>query len=372
MLLPMAQPLHLDFVSLFAHQSIPSVDVLVVGAGVAGLHAAFQLGLQELSVAVIDCLPFVGGQCVQLYANKPIYDVPGVPHCTGQTLVDGLVQQLQPLDVRWSLDTLVQSVKIVQIEKAATIDKAKPPAFTVETDKGTVQCKALVLASGVGAFLPRMPKINGLDARPPGMVHTDVSTVLPILTVPQEASVVVLGGETAAVQAVQRLAEQGVTPQLVFRRSQPKVDDALLQSFNALCQGARAGYVQGKPIAVQAQDTGWVLHVQHADEPVQKLPFTALLVAGGRTPKADNLLAWTNLLDGKHIAVEPTTCATVQAGVYAIGDVAQYPHKNQLIVTAFHEATQAAYAIYRYLHSNAPRPLEYTTSSSRLQRILKV
>lgn len=364
MLLPMAQHPHSHFVSLFESPSTPSVDVLVVGAGVAGLHAAFQLGLQELSVAVIDCLPFVGGQCVQLYADKPIYDVPGVPHCTGQMLVDGLLQQLHPLPVQWALATVVQAVE------------REESGFSVATERGVVRCKALVLAAGVGAFLPRVPKINGLDVLPKALVHTDVSSIVPMLFAQQKTSVVVLGGEAVAVQAVQylvqHLAEQDVMPHLVFRRSKPKVDGELLQSFNALLQEGRAGYVQGKPIMLQAHNAGWVLHVQHADEPVQKLPFDALLIAGGRTPKADNLLAWTNLLEGKHIAVEPTTCATAEAGVYAIGDVAQYRHKNKLIVTAFHEATQAAYAIYRYLHPNAPRPLEYTTSSSRLHRVLKV
>lgn len=366
-------PTSLNHSALFADGLVASqtVDVLVVGAGVCGLHAAFQLGLQELSVAVVDCLPFAGGQCVQLYAEKPIYDIPGVSHCTGQSLVDGLLDQLQPLDVRWALGTLVQCVERVEGEETY--------AFSVQTDKGVVRCKALLFATGVGAFVPRMPKIQGLDALPQGVVHTDVSTVLSKLSMKAskqaQPSVVVLGGEAGAVQAVDVLVEQGVVPQLVFRRSQPKVDDALRQRFDALCQQGKASYVQGKPVAVNASNNvegSWKLKVQHADEPVQVLPFDALLIAGGRTPQARNVLVWTDLLDGKHIAVEPTTCATAETGVYAIGDVAQYPHKNKLIVTAFHEAAQAAYAICRHLYADAPRPLEYTTSSSRLQRVLKV
>lgn len=361
--------------------AIPCVDVVVVGAGVGGLHTAFQLGLQELSAAVIDCLPFAGGQCAQLYPDKPIYDIPGLPHCNGQSLTDSLLRQLQPLDVRWALGTLVQSVECAAPAPAPVIGSEAAGSahrFTVRTDAGAVQCSAVVLATGVGAFVPRMPKIKGLDRLPAGVLHTELSAVarLPAASAHRSFRTAVLGGDDAAVRAALHLADSGTVPQLVFRRSSPRADSALLQQWNERCEQGRADYVQGIPLAIQpAADAGWMLTVQHADSPAQHIRLDALLVTGGRTPQARKLLhgeQGAQLLEGKHIAVEPTTCATSMAGVYAIGDVAQYPHRNRLIVTAFHEAAQVACAIYRYLRPDAPRPLEYTTSSRRLHRLLKV
>lgn len=364
---------------------MPNADVAVIGAGVGGLHAAFQLALQGLSVAVMDCLPFAGGQCTQLYPDKPIYDIPGVPHCTGQTLTDSLLLQLQPLDVRWALGTLVQSV---QRNQAADADRSH--RFTLHTDKGMAGCNALVLATGVGAFVPRIPAIKGLDGLPAGLLHTDAAT---LAAQSGYSKVIILGGDDTAVQAALQLAERddGVRSQLVFRRSRPRADEALLQQWQALCRQGRADYVQGMPLAVQSAtdsgngdngdngdsslksgNVGWLLKVQHADQPVRHLTMDALLIAGGRMPQTRELLQGSALLQGKHITIEPDTCASSEPGVYVVGDAAHCQHKNRLIVTAFHEATQAAYAIYRYLRPDAPRPLEYTTSSRRLHALLKV
>lgn len=369
---------------LTAGTAMPNVDVAVIGAGVGGMHAAFQLALQELSVALIDCLPFAGGQCAQLYPDKPIYDIPGVPHCTGQTLTDSLLRQLQPLDIRWALGTLVQSVQ--RHQAAAGCDRSH--RFILHTDKGMAGCNALVLATGVGAFVPRIPKIKGLDELPAGVLYTDAGT---LAAQRGYKNAIILGGDDAAVQAAMQLAasdDSDARPLLVFRRGQPRADDALLQQWQKLCQQGRAGYVQGIPQAVQPAtgccndasadanpgtgSTAWLLKVQHAGQPAQHLAMNTLLIAGGRTPQTRELLQGSALLQGKHITIEPDTCASSEPGVYVIGDAAHCKHKNRLIVTAFHEATQAAYAIYRYLRPDAPRPLEYTTSSRRLHALLKV
>ena len=335
------------------------MDAVVIGAGPAGLLQVFQLGLHGIHAHLIDALPHLGGQCVELYGDKPIYDIPGLPYCTGRSLVAQLEQQIAPFHPTLHLGQRVETL-------ARTAD-----GFAVGLDSGqALPASAVFIAAGVGAFVPRTLKLEGLEAHLGRQLHYHPQ-VTPALAASQ--NVVVHGGDDAAVAAALACVEHGArSVTLLHRRDAFQAEPEPL----AALQAARdAGRIQVIAAQITGQETqgGQLMALQliTPDGAAQRLPLDQLIVCLGISPRLGPIADWGLALDKKQLVVNPATFETSESGIYAVGDINTYPGKRRLILCGFHEATLAAFAAAERL-AGAPVPLQYTTTSKLLHERLGV
>ncbi|GAA4422025.1 NAD(P)/FAD-dependent oxidoreductase [Acidovorax lacteus] len=334
-------------------------EVLVIGAGPVGLFTVFQLGLQGLRAHLVDALPHTGGQCAELYGDKPIYDVPGVPVCTGRELVALLERQIAPMAPVRHLGRRVEALSPPETEGGA---------WQARLDDGTVlAARAVVIAAGVGAFVPRALKIEGIDTLPPDVLHYHDAPV------PPDTAVVVHGGDDPAVlRALALTADPDHPPVVLLHRRD--VFQAPPEALAALSAARAAGRIQvqvGQPLRIAAQGGAAVLTVLDAEGQEQALPLGRLEVRLGLSPRLGPIADWGIALERKQLVVDTARFATSAPGVYAVGDINTYPGKRKLILCGFHEATLAAFAVAERL-SGAPVALQYTTTSPRLHQRLGV
>jgi thioredoxin reductase (NADPH) len=346
-------------------------DVLVIGAGPAGLFQAFQLGLLGLSTQVVDALPEAGGQCTALYADKPIYDVPGIPVCTGRELTERLMAQAQPflpggLHLGWLLGGM--QARVASPDGGFLLDTVS--ALDAQQAGPSFHAKAVVVASGAGAFLPRSLNLPGLATL--GHVHHHLGDAA------QWAgqALVVAGGGDEALGAVQQLmslpeaqAPRRIT--LLHRRAQFQAEPERIAQVEGWIASGRVQLAVGLPTAVH-NENGRVsaLDLLGADSQTTPLPCTQLLIQLGLSPKLGPLQEWGLALSRKQVQVNPATLETNVPGVHAIGDAITYPGKQRLILCAFHEATLTAHALAPRLRPEHPMHLLYTTTSPVLHRRL--
>ena len=344
-------------------------DALIIGAGPAGLFQVFELGLREISAHVVDALPFAGGQCVELYGDKPIYDIPALPSCTGSELTDRLLAQIRPFAPTFHFDQLVSHV--------APTDGGR---FDVRTRAGLrFDCGAIVLAAGVGAFVPRTLKLAGLDAFEGRQLFHRADLV------PQTAltgkHVLVSGATEQALAFATRLcdavarhapdAPARVT--LIHRRDAFDAADDTVAAFRGACTAGALHFVAGQPTGLEIDgDRLTALTLLDATGASVSLPADTVVVLQGLSPKLGPLADWGLALERRQVQVETAKFATSVPGLFAIGDVVHYPGKQRLILSAFHEATLAAAGVAGHLSPGDDGPIEYTTSSPRIHKLLGV
>ena len=332
-----------------------AADVMVVGAGPAGLFQVFELGLLGFSSLVVDALPQAGGQLRALYPDKPIYDVPALRQCTGQELVDRLLDQIQPFHTQWALGQQVRSFA------------AHDPGFEVELSNGQRhRVGALVIAAGVGAFVHRQLDCPALEPARGHSVFTPLPESKPSL---KGQRVVVAGSGDEAVDCALAALHGGArSVHLLHRREALDASDAALDRLATSSVQRLVGQV------TQAKVSGAQLHalcLSRAGQTDTWHDTDTLIECLGLVPQLGPLADWGLAMHKKQIEVAPHSMATSLPGVHAIGDMAHYAGKRKLLVSAFHEATLSAYAIAERL-SGAPVPFEYTTASARLQARLGV
>lgn len=335
-------------------------DAVVIGAGPVGLFQVFQLGLQELRCQVVDALPQPGGQCTELYADKPIYDIPGLPVCSGAELVTRLQQQITPFAPNFHLGQ--------EVESLTTLDDGR---FEVHTSADIrLRARVLFIAAGVGAFAPRRLKLEGIDA----LEGAQVSHHAPDLAACRGQRVLVHGGDDRALDWACALAEQGIEVALLYRRDVYPVTAERSARFDTLLGQKRLTRLVGQPSRAEIDATGRLLGLEYLDIAGQPhlWPTDRLFVSLGLSPRLGPLSHWGMKMARKQVEVDPAGFETSIPGVYAVGDINSYPGKQKLIVCGFHEATLAAFAAARRLRPAASHRLEYTTSSERLQRLLGV
>jgi len=343
-------------------QPAVETDALIIGAGPAGLFQAFQLGLQGLAAHLVDALPHAGGQCYQLYGHKPIYDIPGIPVCSGLELVQRLEQQIAPMQVPRHLGQQVQS-----------LEPMADGRWQIDTTAGTrFQARTVFIAAGVGAFVPKALKVPGAE-----LLHPEQLVYHPQrLDLAAGREVLVYGGDEDAVAAAIACATEGgmraSKTYLMHRRDAFSAEPAQLEQLQQLRESGAVEVVIGQITEVLQQD-GRLQAVQWMDGEGDEhpLPLELLLVYLGISPRLGPLTDWGLALERKQLLVDPATLATSAPGIYAIGDIVSYPGKKRLILCAFHEATMAAFAAAEYLQGSKPL-LEYTTTSARLHAILGV
>jgi len=340
-----------------------AVDAVVIGAGPVGLFQVFQLGLQGLRAHVIDALPHPGGQCAELYGDKPIYDIPAVQACTGHELVQRLLAQIEPFAPQFHLG---QQVDTVQPQPGG--------GFLVGTTQGTqLQARAVFIATGVGAFMPRALKLPGLEAHEGNQVRyrLDEGTHL------AGQRVVVHGGDEPAVQQAIACATapEALRPAhttLQHRRDVFDAPPALLEQLQALRAAGRIEVAIGVAGGiVEEQGRLTALELTTPESTPLRLPLDLLLVRLGLVPRLGPITEWGLALERKQLVVDTATFATSVPGIHAVGDAITYPGKRKLILSGFHEATLAAFGAAEWLAGHK-LPLEYTTSSERLQGLLGV
>lgn len=373
-----------------ASPSDPSADVdaLVIGAGPVGLFQVFQLGLQGVRAHLVDTLPVVGGQCAELYPHKPIYDIPGIPVCTGQELVERLQAQIAPFapmfhggmqvaqlaagpDGRWR-------VQLQPVHGNGDGDGAAGPVLEVRT---------VFVTAGVGAFVPKLLRAEGLERLQGSQVHYHPALHddwLQTLLDQGVRHIAIHGGDEPAVQAAVSAARNPLLADcriaLLYRRDQFSAPEPLLAELAALREQGRVQVVVGMPQGVETQDGGLeggqdgcmqAIRYMDPEGEVRSLPVDQLWVYLGLSPKLGPLADWGLQLARKQLVVATDTFQTSAAGIYAAGDITTYPGKRKLILAGFYEATMAAMAAVEYLNG-APLLLEYTTTSKRLQQRLGV
>ena len=342
-------------------------DALVIGAGPAGLFAVFMLGLLDMRAHIVEALPHAGGQPATLYADKPIYDIPGLPACNGHELTSNLLRQSAPFAPQWHLGQLVQ-----------VLERQPDGRWLAQSDKGQRWlAKTVFIAAGAGAFMPRKLKLEGASA----LEGRSLLYTRPPAAALAGQRVVVLGGEEAAQACAAALAEEALAAQqdapahltLLHRRASYQADEALTARIHALHSAGALTLAAGQIQGLDAPGGQLrALQVMGPDGSLAPLPADTLLVMQGLLPKLGPVADWHLAMENKQLAVDTTTFQTSAPGIFAIGDINTYPGKKKLILCAFHEATLAAYAAQKHAHPDHPMPLQYTTSSTRLHRLLGV
>jgi thioredoxin reductase (NADPH) len=337
-------------------------DALVIGAGPVGLFQVFQLGLQEIRAHVVDTLAQAGGQCIELYPDKPIYDIPALPSCTGRELTERLLQQAAPFQPGFHFG-----------QEVTGLQTRADGLFDAQTSDGTTfECRVIVLAGGVGAFLPRKLKLEGLARFEGRQVHYHPA-VQPGAWA--GADVVIASGDELGVQAAIDLAAshrpRSVT--LLHRRASLQATSSCLAALKSACDAGLMRFTVGQIMGIDVTDHRLTqLRIAPPDGGQVGLPVEHLLVYQGLSPRLGPLAQWGLGLDRKQVAVDTEKFETNIPGVYAVGDINSYPGKQRLILSGFHEATLAGISAGGRVHPERRQTLEYTTSSARLHRLLGV
>ena len=328
-------------------------DCLVIGAGPAALFLIFELGLLEIQCHVVDVLPHAGGQCMALYADKPIYDIPGKPQSTGRELVNDLLAQAAPFKAQFHLGQQVSELEL-QADKRWLASTSNGQAFL---------CKTLVIAAGVGAFTPR--KLAHLDLA--ALEGTQVFYA-PTHDAANKHIVIYGGGEEAVQACLESLAQQPASVRLVYRRDKLDVAGDLLQAFNQAVAKGEIHFTAGQIQEVSPSH----MTLATPTEQTEQLRFDELWVMQGLTPQLGPLAHWGLAMAKKQIIVNTENFCTSEPAIFAIGDVNTYAGKRKLIVSAFHEATLAAFGVAALVYPGQKIALEYTTASPRLHQLLGV
>jgi len=335
-------------------------DVLIIGAGPCGLFAVFELGLLDMKVHVIDILDKIGGQCAELYPEKPIYDIPGIPYITGHGLTEALLAQIKPFGANFHLQEMVER-----------IEKIGDPLFRVTTDQGKVfEVKVVVIAAGGGSFQPKRPPIPGIEA----YEGTSVFYAVRQMEKFRDKRVLIVGGGDSALDWTLNLAPIASHLTLLHRRDQFRAAPDSVNKMMALVGEGKIDFVLGQVAALEGE-AGQVKAavVKTNDGSNFSIACDALLPFFGLTMKLGPVATWgIEMKDGEYIPVDTAAFESSIPGIFAIGDINWYPGKLKLILSGFHEAALMAQKAHRYVFPDKRLVFQYTTSSSSLQKKLGV
>ncbi|MFZ0777044.1 MAG: NAD(P)/FAD-dependent oxidoreductase [Xanthobacteraceae bacterium] len=335
-------------------------DVVIIGAGPIGLFAVFELGLLDMKCHLIDILDKIGGQCAELYPEKPIYDIPGIPFTSAHGLVDELLQQIKPFNPQFHLNEMVE-----------TVERIGDPLFRVTTDQGKVfESKIVVIAAGGGSFQPKRPPIPGIEAYEGNSVHYAVRKMEAF----RDKRVLIVGGGDSALDWTLNLAPLASHLTLLHRRSDFRAAPDSVNKMMALVGDGKIDLVVGQVTALVGGD-GQVSKamVKTNDGSAFEIACDALLPFFGLTMKLGPVANWGfELKNNELIPVDTAAFETSIPGIFAIGDINWYPGKLKLILSGFHEGALMAQKAYHYVYPEKRLVFQYTTSSTSLQKKLGV
>ena len=335
-------------------------DALIIGAGPVGLFQAFELGLLGITSHIVDALPYAGGQCMELYPDKPIYDIPGTLTTTGRQLVASLLEQIKPFAPAFHLNQQVN-----------TLAKQADGRFLVETSTNqSFLAKTIFIAAGVGAFQPKKLTVHGLDA----FAGTQLFYHLDAKADFAGKQVTIVGSEDSAVEAAIQLANlPGNNVTMLHRRDVFKAEPEKLEAMRKLISADKLQLRIGQIAGFDEQNKQLTaLQVTDVDGKTAPLPVDVLLVLQGLSPKLGPVADWGLAIERKQLAVDTEKFQTNEAGIFAVGDINTYPGKKKLILCGFHEAALASFAAAALVFPDATTLLQYTTTSTLLHQRLGV
>jgi thioredoxin reductase (NADPH) len=346
-----------------AHEGPIETDAVIVGAGPVGLFQVFELGLLEIKAHVIDSLAYPGGQPMELYPDKPIYDIPAVPVCTGKELTDSLLKQIEPFGATFHLG---QEVTVVR--------KQDDGRFFVETSKGTqFLTKTIFIAAGVGAFQPRTLKVDGLDKFEGTQLHYRVKNPADFAG----KNLVIVGGGDSALDWTLNFTHEGPNKAesviLLHRRDGFKAAPASVAKMRELCDAYEMQFIVGQVTGFDEKDGKLsAIKVTGGDGVTRVVPLDVLLVFFGLSPKLGPIAEWGLQIERKQLVVDTEKFSTSVPGIFAVGDINTYPGKKKLILSGFHECALAAFGAMPIIFPEKKVHLQYTTTSPKLHKVLGV
>jgi len=339
-------------------QEAISTDAVIIGAGPIGLFAVFELGLLDIKAHVIDILDRPGGQCTELYPEKPIYDIPGLPIVSGQELTDRLLEQIKPFNAGFHFNQMVTG-----LEKRGDND------FVIETDGGLVfHCKIVVVAAGGGSFQPKKPPIPGIDAYEGTSVFYSVKKMEEF----RGKDILVVGGGDSALDWTLNLQPLAKSMTLLHRRSEFRAAPDSVNKMHKLVETGAMSLKLGQVTGLEGENG--VLSGARVKGPDGEYAIACdtLLPFFGLTMKLGPVADWRLHLEKNLIPVDTAKFETSVPGIFAIGDINTYPGKLKLILSGFHEAALMAQEAFHYINPGERLMFQYTTSSSSLQKKLGV
>ncbi|CAG1004139.1 MAG: NAD(P)/FAD-dependent oxidoreductase [Rhizobiaceae bacterium] len=333
-------------------------DVLIIGAGPVGLFAVFELGLLDLKCHLIDILDRPGGQCAELYPEKPIYDIPGWPSISAQGLVDKLMEQIAPFSPEFTFSRMVTAV-----------ERLPEGGFRVTTDESEVfEAKVVVIAAGGGSFQPKRPPIPGIEAYEEKSVFYSVRRMEAF----RGHDLVIVGGGDSALDWTLNLQPVARRVTLVHRRPEFRAAPDSVNKMFALHEAKELDFRIGQVTALAGEDGELKSVTVKGPDGSTEVPCTRLLPFFGLTMKLGPIAEWGLNLNENLIPVDTEKFQTSEPGIFAIGDINTYPGKLKLILSGFHEAALMAQAAKRIVNPGERIVFQYTTSSTSLQKKLGV
>lgn len=337
---------------------IIETDALIVGAGPVGIFQVFELGLLGVKAHVLDTMRVAGGQCAELYPDKPIYDIPGIPVCSGEELIGNLMVQIEPFNPMFHLGDEVTEVEVIDNDW-----------FRVVTDDGKeFRTRTVFIAGGVGSFQPRRLRFEGIDAfedknlfykvRDPGQFDGK--------------NVVVLGGGDSALDWVVELAPRCASMTSIHRRPDYRGAQATVDKMMALAADGKVEPIIGQVSGYKSDGDGITAITVDVDGEEREIACDAVLAFYGLAPKLGPIAEWGLDINRKTINVDTEKFETSTPGIYAVGDINFYPGKKKLILSGFHEAALAAFAAKERIEPEKKARLQYTTTSPLMHERLGI
>ncbi len=334
-------------------------DVVIVGAGPCGLFQIFELGLLGIHAHIVDSLKHPGGQCSELYPEKPIYDIPALPVCGAQELIDRLLEQIKPFNAQFHLGQEVTELK-----------KLEDGTFLVRTSLDTrFHAKTVIIAGGLGSFQPRKLGCEGVDAFDGRHIHYKVKSAAEFTG----KRLVIFGGGDSALDWTLEFAGKARSLTLVHRRPEFRAAPASVAKMKDLVASGSMRYLEAIAQSLLTDgDQFRGVRVKTTDGSSVDLEADQVLVFFGLHPKLGPIAEWGLTIDKRAIAVDTEKFQTNIPGVFAVGDINTYPGKKKLILSGFHEAALAAFAVAAHLNPAKKVALQYTTTSPIMHKRLGV
>ena len=345
-------------------QETKHIDALIVGAGPCGIFQIFELGLLGIDSVIIDSMEKIGGQCSELYPDKPIYDIPGIPVCSAQELVDNLMEQIEPFNPEIYLG-----------EEVVSVESKNEEYFVTTSTNNQFITKTIFIAGGVGSFQARKIKLKDIDDFEDKWLHYKVKNKKGFFG----KNLVIFGGGDSALDWANDFAsdkefiDSGGTVTLVHRRDKYRGVAASVKTMKALVNEGRINLYEKsnlKSYSVDNENLKTLTLSVNREEKV--IAADSMLVCFGLSPKLGPIAEWNLEINKKSIEVDTEKFQTNLPGIFAIGDISNYPGKKKLILSGFHEAALAAFAAKAIIEPGKKVHLQYTTTSTKLQERLGV
>jgi len=337
---------------------VKETDVVIIGAGPVGLFAVFELGLLDMKCDVIDILDKPGGQCAELYPDKPIYDIPGIPEISGGELTKSLLEQIKPFNPEFHLSTIVSELKQINND-----------LWEVVTDSDKIfHTKVIVIAAGGGSFQPKKPPIDGIDDYEGRSVFYSIKNIEKFYN----KEIAIVGGGDSALDWALTLHKKSKNLTLIHRRKEFRAAPDTVNKVMKLIDDRSINFELGQVKELVGSDGQLNKIICKDKEEEKEIKCEAMLPFFGLTMKLGPVANWGLNLEQNLIKVNTETFETNQKGIFAIGDINYYPGKLKLILCGFHEGALMAQKAHQYIYPDKKVIFQYTTSSSNLQKKLGV